>query len=124
VYIDEKEHKYFDRDGNDVIYRCPISFSQAALGEEVEVPTLGGKAKMEVPAGTQSGKVFRMRGKGIPDVNGRGVGDQLVQVFLWTPDSLSPRERELFEELGDIEIKRAASEGKSFFAKMVEAFGG
>jgi molecular chaperone DnaJ len=124
VYIDEKEHKFFDRDGNDVIYRCPISFSQAALGDEVEVPTLGGKAKMEVPAGTQSGKVFRMRGKGIPDVNGRGVGDQLVQVILWTPDSLGPRERELFEELGDLERKRAASEGKSFFTKMFEAFGG
>jgi molecular chaperone DnaJ len=122
VFIEEKEHEQFTRDGNDVIYRLPISFSQAALGDEVQVPTLTGKARMKVPAGTQSGRVFRLRGKGIPDVDGRGVGDQLVQTVVWTPQDLNGRERELLEELAGLEKKRAASEGKSFFEKMRQAF--
>jgi molecular chaperone DnaJ len=122
VFIEEKAHDQFTRDGNDVIYQLPISFSQAALGDDIQVPTLAGKAKMKIPAGTQSGRVFRLRGKGIPDVDGRGVGDQLVQIMLWTPQELSPRERELFEELASLDRKRAASEGKGFFEKMREAF--
>jgi len=122
VFIEEMDHDYFTRDGDDVIYQQPISFSQAALGDEVEVPTLTGKAKMKIPAGTQAGRVFRLRGKGIPDVDGRGVGDQLVQVMVWTPQELGGRERELFEELARLDEKRADSEGKSFFEKMREAF--
>lgn len=122
VFIEEKKHPHFTRDGNDVIYQLPITFSQAALGEEVQVPTLTGKTKMRIPPGTQSGQVFRLRGKGIPDIDGRGVGDQLVQVAVWTPQELSGRERELFEELARLEKKRAASEGKSFFEKMRAAF--
>ena len=122
VFIEEEEHEEFTRDGNDVIYQLPIGFSQGALGDDIEVPTLGGKAKMKIPAGTQSGRVFRLRGKGIPDVDGRGIGDQLVQVLLWTPQELSGRERELFEELAQLERKRADSEGKGFFEKMREAF--
>jgi len=122
VFIEELEHDYFTRDGDDVIYQQPISFSQAALGDEVEVPTLTGKAKMKIPAGTQAGRVFRLRGKGIPDVDGRGVGDQLVQVMVWTPQELDGRERELFEELARLDKKRADSEGKGFFEKMREAF--
>jgi molecular chaperone DnaJ len=124
VFIEEMDHEYFTRDGDDVIYQQPISFSQAALGDEVEVPTLTGKAKMKIPAGTQAGRVFRLRGKGIPDVDGRGVGDQLVQVMVWTPQELDGRERELFEELARLDEKRADSEGKSFFEKMREAFSG
>ena len=122
VFIEEMDHDYFTRDGDDVIYQQPISISQAALGDEVEVPTLTGKAKMKIPAGTQAGRVFRLRGKGIPDVDGRGVGDQLVQVMVWTPQELGGRERELFEELARLDEKRADSEGKSFFEKMREAF--
>ncbi len=122
VFIEEKEHEQFARDGNDVIYRLPISFTQAALGDEIQVPTLTGKARMKVPPGTQSGRVFRLRGKGIPDVDGRGVGDQLVQTVVWTPQDLGGRERELFEELGNLEKKRAASEGKSVFEKIRQAF--
>lgn len=125
VFIEEKEHKQFTRDGNDVIYRLPVNFSQVALGDDdVQVPTLNGKARMKIPPGTQSGRVFRLRGKGIPDVNGRGVGDQLVQVMVWTPQELDSRERELFEELAGLEQKRADREGKGFLDKMREAFSG
>jgi len=120
VFIEEKEHEYFTREGNDVIYQLPISFSQAVLGDEVQVPTLTGRAKMKIPVGTQSGRIFRLRGKGIPDVDGRGVGDQLVKVVLWTPQELSGQERQLFEELARLEKDRAASEGKGFFEKMRE----
>jgi len=123
VFIQEKKHESFTRDGNNVIYQLPISFSQAVLGDEIQVPTLTGKAMMKVPAGTQSGRIFRLRGKGIPDVDGRGVGDQLVQIVVWTPQDLSGQERELFEELARLEKKRADSEGKSFFEKMRAAFG-
>ncbi len=122
VFIEEKEHDLFVRDGNDVVYRLPLGLAQAALGDEVEVPTLNGTAKMKIPAGTQSGKVFRLRGKGIPDVNGRGVGDELIQVVLWTPDRLSAREHELFKEIRQHERERADSGGKGLFEKMRQAF--
>ena len=122
VFIEEKEHDYFVRDGNHVIYQLPLGFAQATLGASVEVPTLAGKAMLKIPAGTQSGRVFRMGGRGIPDVNGRGVGDQLVEVVLWTPEGLSRRERELFSELAQLEQARVAKEGESFLAKMRKAF--
>ena len=123
VFIEEQEHDHFERHGNDILYELPISFSQAALGAEVEVPTLSGKAEMKIPPGTQSGQLFRLRGKGIPDVDGRGVGDQLVQVMVWTPQDLDSQERELLEELARLHRKRADREGKGFFDKMREAFG-
>ena len=123
VFIEEQEHEYFTRDGNHVIYQLPLGFGQAALGAEINVPTLTGKAALKIPPGTQSGRVFRMSGKGIPDVNGRGVGDQLVQVLLWTPEDLSRRERELFTELAQLEEERIAAEGEGFFAKVRKAFG-
>jgi len=122
VFIEEKRHEQFTRDDNDVVLQLPISFSQAALGDDVQVPTLTGHARMRIPPGTQSGRVFRLRGKGIPDVDGRGVGDQLVQVLVWTPQDLDPRERELFEELGRLERRRAEREGKGFLDKMRQAF--
>lgn len=114
VFIEEKEHDLYQREGNDVIYRLPISISQAALGDEVDVPTLHGRVKMKIPEGSQSGRVFRMRGKGIPDVDGRGIGDQLVEATIWTPTHLSGEERELFEQLDRLQKRRAKSEGKSF----------
>ena len=122
VFIEEEEHDYFTRDGNHVIYQLPLGFGQAALGAEVEVPTLEGKAMLKIPAGTQTGRVFRMNGKGIPDVNGRGVGDQLVQAVLWTPQDLNRRERELFAELAELESERVAAEGEGFFSKLRKAF--
>ena len=122
VFIEEKEHEHFARDGNDILYRLPVSVSQAALGDDVEVPTLLGKVRMKIPEGTQSGRMFRLREKGIPDVEGRGVGDQLVEVAVWTPTRLSPRERDLFEELEHLHQGRVKSEGKGFFERMREVF--
>ena len=124
VFIQEKEHADFTRDGNNVLYRLPISVTQAALGGDVQVPTLVGNVKMKVNEGTQSGSVFRLRSKGIPDVDGRGIGDQLVEVVVWTPTRVTPEERQLLEQLEEIQRTRADSEGKSFFDKMREAFGG
>jgi molecular chaperone DnaJ len=122
VFIEEQEHEHFVRDGNDILYRLPVSVSQAALGDDVEVPTLLGKVRMKVPEGTQSGRMFRLGGKGIPDVEGRGVGDQLVEVAVWTPTRLSAQERGLFDELERLHQDRVKSEGKSFFERMREVF--
>lgn len=124
VFIQEKEHEDFTREGNDVLYRLPVTITQAALGADVQVPTLHGNVKMKVNEGTQSGSVFRLRSKGIPDVDDRGVGDQLVEVVVWTPTRTTPDERKLLEELESIQRQRADSEGKSFFDKMMETFGG
>ena len=123
VFVEEKEHDEFVRDGNNIHYRLPVTISQAALGDEVQVPTLTGKVKMKVSAGTQSGRVFRLRNRGLPDVDGRGVGDQLVEVSVWTPTHLGAEERRLLEELEEIQQKKATSEGKGFFERMKEALG-
>lgn len=101
VVISVKEHEYFDREGDNVVYQLPINFAQAALGAEVEVPTLDGSAPLKVPAGCQPGTVIRLKGKGIPHLNGRGRGDQLVSVDVVTPGSLNKEQRRLFEELAD-----------------------
>ena len=106
------------------MYRLPITVSQATLGDDVQVPTLVGRVKMHVPEGTQSGHLLRLRGKGIPDVDGRGVGDQLVQVAVWTPTQLSQEERRLFEDLHRLQEERAQQEGKGFFDRMKDAFRG
>ena len=103
VLIEEAEHEHFERHGNDILYELPISFSQAALGAEVTVPTLNSRAEMKIPAGTQSGQVFRLKGKGIPELNGYGTGDQLVRVMVWTPARLNEEEKALFRQLADFE---------------------
>jgi molecular chaperone DnaJ len=123
VFIEEKPHELFERHGNDVLYDLAVSFSQAALGDEVEVPTLSGRVRMKIPPGTQSGKIFRLRGKGVPEVNGYQVGDQLVRVSVWTPTRLSKREEELFQELARLENGKVPSGGKGLFEKMKEVFG-
>lgn len=122
VVIDEIEHKYFERDGDDVIYDLKISFSQAALGDEVEVPTLTGKVKLVVDPGTQNGKILRMRGKGIPHLHGQGHGDQLVRVIVWTPSNLSKRERELFQELAKVESSHPKNDRDGFFERVKKSF--
>ncbi|MSS71735.1 MAG: molecular chaperone DnaJ [Candidatus Latescibacteria bacterium] len=123
VFIEEKSHEQFERHGNDVIYDLAVSFSQAALGDEIEVPTLAGRVRMKIPSGTQSGKIFRLRGKGIPEVNGYQTGDQLVRVSVWTPTKLSKREEELFQELARLENGKPPAGGKGLFEKMKEVFG-
>jgi len=123
VVIRVLEHPFFKRHGDDVLCEVPISFPQAALGAEIEVPTLDGKMKMKIPAGTQSGQVFRLRGKGVPDPQGYGRGDQLVTVVVETPRHLTPRQRELIEEFARISGEDVNPISKGFFDKMKEIFG-
>lgn len=118
VVIHVNPHEFFRREGNDVICEVPITFSQAALGSEVEAPTLRGRAKLKIPAGTQTGTVFRLKGEGIPDVRGRGIGDEKVRIKVLTPKKLGKREKELFEELSQIE--GSGSGIKDFLGKFVE----
>ena len=118
--VREVEHKIFQRSGPDVITELPISFSQVTLGDSIEVPTLRGRAEMTVPAGTPTGKVFRLRGQGLPVLDGRGRGDQLVRVFVEVPKKLSDRQKELLKEFGELE--RESSGEKSFFEKVINYF--
>jgi molecular chaperone DnaJ len=121
VIIQEQDHKYFVRDGDDIIYNLQISFPQATLGDSVEVPTLSGKARLTIPPGTQSGKVFRMRGKGLKHLNGYGSGDQLVITQIFTPSKLSAEEKKLVEKLAESENIQPSANGKGFFEKVKDA---
>ena len=118
--IREREHKVFQRSGPDVMTEVPFTFTQLALGDKVEIPTLRGKVEMSIPAGTQTGKVFRLRGQGLPVLEGRTRGDQLVRVFVEVPSKLSDRQKELLREFADIEQVNSGS--KSFFEKIVDYF--
>jgi len=99
ILIEELADETFERHGNDIVCDLPVSFAQLALGARLEIPTLDGSAAIKVPAGTQSHKVLRLKGKGIPHLNSYGRGDQLVRLVAWTPQALSREEREAFEEL-------------------------
>lgn len=124
VYIYVKAHKFFQRDGNDVVVEIPLSFAQAALGDEIEVDTLEGKAKVKIPEGTQSGTVFRLRGRGIPDLHGYGRGDQLVHVKVLTPTRLTEKQKALLREFANLGAENPAGGEKGFFGKMKDAFMG
>jgi molecular chaperone DnaJ len=99
VTLSVKQHEFFIRDGDDILYDLPVNVAQAALGTEVEVPTLEGKTKLKIPAGSQTGTVFRLKGQGIHHLHGSGRGDQLVTLFVVTPDKLTKQQRQLLEEL-------------------------
>ncbi|HNX00048.1 MAG TPA: molecular chaperone DnaJ [Candidatus Cloacimonadota bacterium] len=118
VLIHERDEDLFERDGTNLIIEYPISFSQAALGAEVMVPTLTGNVKMKVPAGTQSGKVFRVKGQGLPQVNSSYRGDLYVKVMVITPTSLNRDETELLKKLGEHDSAKKYTPGKKFFAKL------
>jgi molecular chaperone DnaJ len=118
--VREKEHKVFQRSGTDLMTEVPFSFAQLALGDKVEIPTLRGKVEMGIPAGTQSGKVFRLRGQGLPGLDGRGRGDQLVRVFVETPRKLTERQKELLREFDKIDQELSGS--RSFFERIVDYF--
>ena len=120
VLIREEEHKVFQRSGPDVLTEVPFSFPQLALGDKVEVPTLRGKVEMTVPGGTPSGKVFRLRGQGLPRLESSGRGDQLVRVFVEVPTKLNDRQREILREFGEIEAE--ASGKRSFFERVMDRF--
>lgn len=120
--VREKEHNVFQRSGPDVIMEVPFSFPQLAMGDKVEIPTLRGKVEMAVPTGTQSGKVFRLRGQGLPRIEGRGRGDQLVRVFVEIPEELTDRQKELLLEFDDLEHEKTGE--KSFFERIANYFSG
>ncbi|MBM4161744.1 MAG: molecular chaperone DnaJ [Ignavibacteria bacterium] len=127
VLIEEEPHQYFIRNGDDVVYDLNISFPMAALGGEVEIPTLTGKAKLAIDPGTPAGRMLRMRDRGIPHLNNYGRGDQLVRVNIWVPPKLTPKERELLKQLGNSEHITPSEEerhghSRSFFSKVKDAF--
>lgn len=121
--IEETEHPELKRDDMDVIHELYLNIAEAALGVSVEVPTITGKAKIKIPKGTQSGKLFRLQGKGIPNINGYGKGDQIIKVQVYTPTDLTPKEEELLEELkesanfnpGKVKEKKGSTGFFSFF---------
>jgi len=121
IYVDVEEHPFFKREGNDLYCEVPISFPQAALGTEIEVPTLDGTAKIKVSAGTPSGKVFHLRGKGIQRLGGHGKGDQVVRVYVEVPRSLNTRQKELLEEFAHISGDEV---NKSFKERIKDLFTG
>lgn len=102
VVINVEPHPYFKRKDNDLLCEVPVSFVQAALGSEIEVPTIDGKEAIKIPAGTPSGRVFHLRGKGVPKLGGYGKGDQFVSVFVDVPRKLTPRQKELLQEFAEI----------------------
>ncbi len=118
VVFHEIDHEYFIRDNDDIIYDLLISYPEAALGSEVEVPTLNGKAKLKIDPGTQPGKLLKMRDKGIKHLNHSGSGDQIVRINIQVPKKVTPKERELLHELLDMpNIKPSGKSGKNFFSK-------
>src|SRR6478735_2776750 len=124
VLIEEEQHKELHRDGINVAHELYISFPDAVFGTQVEVPTIDGRAKIKIPPGTQSGKIFRLKGKGFPSVNSYEKGDQLIHVNVWTPQQVSPEEKAMIEKLGhspNFHPKPDKNE-KSFFDKVRELF--
>ncbi len=124
INIEEKPHEHLQREGMNVIYDLFLNFADAALGTSVEVPVLNGKVKFKIPAGTQSGKIFRLKGKGLPAVQSYGRGDQLIHVNIWTPKKLNDDERELLERLRNMPnfSPQPGKEDKGFFDKMKDFF--
>ncbi len=123
VLIEEEEHPELVRDGNDLLYNVFIGYPEAVLGETVEIPTIEGKVKVKIEAGTQPGKILRLRGKGLPDVNGYGKGDLLAKVNVWIPKNLSKDEKKLVEKMKEAEgFKPGSGDKKSIFSKMKDFF--
>lgn len=123
LYIEVKNDPVFKREGPNIMVTLPISFSQAALGANLKVPTLNGEEEIKVPAGTQSGTIIELKGRGLPKLNGRGSGSQFVEIIVKTPTRLTARERELFEELAKVQNKNGQKQGDNIFKKIKEAFG-
>jgi molecular chaperone DnaJ len=121
--FEEQDHEIFTRHGDNVVMDKSISFTEAALGTTTEVPTLDGSADLKVPAGTQPGKVLKLKGKGIPHLHHAGSGDQLVRVHVWVPTKLSNSDKELLRKLSDSDSFRPPNGGRSFFNKLRETLG-
>jgi molecular chaperone DnaJ len=116
IFIYVEPHDFFSREGDDIVCQIPISFPQAALGAEMEIPTLNGKKKISIPKGMESGEVLRIRGEGFPKLKGNGRGDQLVQVIVKTPKNLTKRQEEVLREFEEVGGREEKEEGwRKFF---------
>ena len=127
IFISVGKHDFFDRIGDDIICEKDITFPLAALGGEIEVPTLKEVVKIKIPAGTQTGKTFRLRGYGVKSLRNGGEGDQLVKIFVRTPTDLTAKQRELLKQLAEEDPESKATgigSSKSFFDKVKQALGG
>ncbi|HLO11913.1 MAG TPA: molecular chaperone DnaJ [Pseudoneobacillus sp.] len=125
VVFHVRTHEFFERDGDDIYCEMPITFVQASLGDEIEVPTINGKVKLKIPSGTQTGTKFRLKGKGVPNVRGYGIGDQHIIVRILTPTKLTEKQKQLLAEFA--EISGGVPQGEheeSFFSKVKRAFKG
>ena len=124
ILIEEEPHKELQREGLNVAFELHISFTDAVFGTQVEVPTIDGRAKIKIPAGTQSGKIFRLKGKGFPAVNSYEKGDQLIHVNVWTPQNVTPEEKAMLEKLSNSSNFKPHPDKneKSFFDKVREMF--
>ncbi|KGE84918.1 molecular chaperone DnaJ [Phaeodactylibacter xiamenensis] len=124
INIEEKPHDHLQRDGMNLVHELYLNFADAALGTSVEVPTIDGRVKIKVPAGTQSGKIFRLKGKGLPSVQSYGKGDQLIHVNVWTPKKLSDEDREVLEKIRQMPNfnPQPGKSEKGFFEKMKDYF--
>lgn len=125
ITIEETPHEEFTREGNNVIHELFVNFADAALGAKIEVPTLDGRARITIPPGTQSGKIFRLKDKGLPALQSYQRGDQLIHVNVWTPKKLNDEERKIMEKLREQEHFKPApgKEDKSFFDRIKDVFG-
>jgi molecular chaperone DnaJ len=121
-YITVKAHPIFTRHNNDLVCQVPISFTQAALGALIDVPTLKGSEKLDIPHGSQHGEVFKLRGKGLPDHRSNRLGDELVQILIEIPKKLNDRQRELLREFSETEDDRVMPQRKGFMDKLKEVF--
>jgi molecular chaperone DnaJ len=122
VVLRVREHPLFQREGNHLVCQVPVTYSQAALGAEIDVPTFDGPIKHILPRGVQSGEVLRVTGKGMPNIRGGRKGDLLVQVVVETPRNLTKRQEELLRELAEIEKKNVSPARKGFLEKLKEFF--
>ncbi len=122
VVLNVKAHKFFERDGDDLHCVMPVSFPQAALGTELEIQTLEGAETIKVPEGTQSGKEFRLRGKGVPHLNERGKGDLIVEVRVQTPNKMTKQQKELMRQLAETMTVENAPHSRGLFEKVKEMF--
>ena len=122
-YVRIRPHEFLERDGNNLVAVVPISFTQAALGATIDVPSLNGTRQLKVPPGTQYGSLFRIRGQGLPDVRTGRTGDQIVQVAIETPANLNERQEQLLREFAQTENKHVSPRSKNFFERLKRHFG-
>ncbi|WP_438433286.1 molecular chaperone DnaJ [Gorillibacterium sp. sgz500922] len=122
LIIRVKSHEFFEREGDDIYCEVPLTFAQAALGDEIEIPTLTEKVKLKIPAGTQTDTYFRLKGKGVPRMRGYGQGDQHVKVVVVTPTNMSDQQKELLREFSAMNGEQTHEQSKNIFERMRKAF--